>query len=188
MRYSRVFFGAIVLLASIVAWAAFEVTPAVQKELDQAAEAVKGWAADPVIVNAVAVQNQKGPIPGMDNAKWKSVRRSDALIKEFQSNDAAQWLKQKLDASQGLYSEAFLNANQGEKVAFVAKTSSYLHKGSAKFEKPFTTGQTWQGEPEFDESSQTHQIQISAPVLADGKPIGVLVVGVNLTKLAEMSK
>lgn len=187
MQWCKAIFGAIAVLLATLAWAAFEITPAVQKELDQTIEAVKGWAAAPAIVSAVAVQNQKGPIPGMDNAKWKTVRRSDDLIKGFQSNDAAKLLKQKLDESQGLYSEAFLSASQGEKVAFVEKTSSYLHKGQPKFDMPFG-GKPWQGQPEFDESSQTHQIQVAVPVLADGKPIGVLVVGVNLTKLAGSPK
>ncbi|MDQ5910310.1 MAG: hypothetical protein QG599_2406 [Pseudomonadota bacterium] len=188
MRYLKVIFGAVALLVTVGAWAAFEVTPPIQKELDKTIEIVKGWAADPVIVNAVAAQNQKGPIAGMDNAKWKSIRRSDALIKEFQSNPAAKLLQQKLDESKGLYSEAFLNANQGEKVAFVAKTSSYLHKGSAKFDSPFSSGKPWQGQPEFDESSQTHQVQVAVPVLADNKPIGVLVIGVNLTQLSGVAK
>jgi len=188
MRYLRFVFCAITLLVFTQAWAAFEVTPELQKELNQLTETIKEWAADPVIVNAVVAQNQKGPIADMDNTKWKSIRRSDALIKEFQSNDAGQWLKQKLDESKGLYSEAFLNASHGEKVAFVAKTSSYLHQGSAKFDQPFTKSQTWQGEPEFDESSQAHQIQLSVPVLVNHKPIGVLVIGVNLTQLAQMSK
>ncbi len=188
MRWLKVVFSAVAVLMVAVAWAAFEITPAVQKELDGLIEAVKGWAAEPGIVSAVAAQNQKGPIPGMDNAKWKSTRRSDDLIKGFQSNDAAKLLKQKMDESQGLYSEAFLSASQGEKVAFVEKTSSYLHKGQPKFDTPFVSGKPWQGQPEFDESSQTHQIQVAVPVLADGKPIGVLVVGVNLTKLAGSSK
>lgn len=183
MRYLKVIFSTVILLTAMGAWAAFEVTPPVQKGLDQIIETVKGWATDPVIVTAVAAQNQKGPIAGMDNAKWKSIRRSDALVKEFQSNPAAKLLQQKLDESKGLYSEAFLNANQGEKVAFVAKTSSYLHRGSAKFDTPFSSGKPWQGQPEFDESSQTHQVQVAVPVLADSKPIGVLVIGVNLTQL-----
>lgn len=183
MQWLKVVLSAVAMLMTTLAWAAFEITPAIQKELDQTIEVVKGWAADPVIVSAAAAQNQKGPIAGMDNPKWKTVRRSDELIKGLQNNDAAKLLKQKLDASQGLYSEAFLNASQGEKVAFVDKTSSYLHKGQPKFDTPFTSGKSWQGQPEFDESSQTHQIQVAVPVLADGKPIGVLVVGVNLTKL-----
>lgn len=188
MKCLKILFGGFGVLLATLAWAAFEMTPAIQKELDHSIEVVKGWAADPVIVSAVVAQNQKGPISGMDNAKWKTLRRSDDLVKGFQSNDAAKLLKQKLEGSQNLYSEAFLSANQGEKVAFADKTSSYLHKGQPKFDTPFTTGKAWQGQPEFDASSQTHQVQISVPVLSDGKPIGVLVVGVNLTKLAEPAK
>jgi hypothetical protein len=171
-----------------LAWAAFEVTPAVQKELDRHIEVVKGWAANPVVVGAVVAQNGKGPIPGMDNAKWKTVRRSEDLVKGFQGNDAGKFLTQKLAESNETYSEAFLSASQGEKVAFVEKTTSYIHKGSAKFDVPFTQSKPWQGKPEFDESSQTHQIQVSVPVMSGGKPAGVLVVGVNLTKLEKVVK
>lgn len=188
MRQLKVVFSVISVFLATLAWAAFEITPALQKNIDQTIETVKGWATDPVIVSAVAAQNQKGPIAGMDNPKWKAIRRSDDLVKGLQSNDAAKRLKQKVEGSQGLYSEAFLSASQGEKVAFVDKTSSYIHKGQPKFDTPFTSGTPWQGQPEFDESSQTHQIQVAVPVLADGKPIGVLVVGVNLTKLSGSAK
>jgi hypothetical protein len=166
-------------------WAGFEITPAVQKELDRHVEKVKAWAADPVIVKAVLAQNERRPIAGLDNPKWKTLRRSDAVVKEFQSNPAGRYLGQKVAGSDGTYSEAFLSAAQGEKVAFFEKTTSYLHKGQPKFDVPFTSGRSWQGQPEFDESSQTHQIQISVPVLSGGKPVGVLVVGVSLTKLTK---
>ncbi len=187
IRRFKTAFGVVGLLLALSAQAAFEITPAIQKQLDQSIETVKGWAANPTLVGAVEAQNQKGPIAGMDDAKWKALRRSDDLVKGFQSNDAAKLLKQKLAESQGVYSEAFLSAAQGEKAAFVDKTSSYIHKGKPKFDTPFS-GKSWQGQPEFDESSQTHQVQIAVPVQAAGKPIGVLVVGVNLTKLAEAAK
>jgi hypothetical protein len=87
-----------------------------------------------------------------------------------------------------MFNEAFLNAAQGEKVAFVEKTTSYLHKGQQKFDVPFTTGNAWQGKAEFDESSQTYAIQISVPVMAEGKPVGALVVGVNLTHLEKLAQ
>jgi hypothetical protein len=174
------------MIASL-AWAAFEITPPVQKEIDKSIETVKAWAANPVIIKAVMAQNGKGPIAGMDNAKWKAVRRSDDLVKGFQGCEAGQFLKQKLTESSELFSEAFLNAAQGEKVAFVEKTTSYTHKGSPKFDVPFG-GKPWQGQPEFDESTQTHQVQVSVPVVADGKPAGVLVVGINLTKLEKVAK
>ncbi|HSB67713.1 MAG TPA: hypothetical protein VLH58_05540 [Candidatus Methylomirabilis sp.] len=179
---------AVVGLMASLAWAAFEVTPAVQKEIDRHVEVVKGWAANPVVVKAVVAQNQKGPISGMDNAKWKTVRRSDELVKGFQANEAGKFLKEKAAEGNEFYPEAFLNAAQGEKVAFIEKTTSYIHKGAAKFDVPYGNGKSWQGQPEFDESSQTHQIQVSVPVLSEGKAVGVLVVGINLSKLEKMVK
>lgn len=175
------------LLAN-AASAAFEITPAVQRELDRHVELVRTWAADPVIVEAVIAQNEKGPIAGMDNLKWKTLRRGDALVRDFQSNPAGEYLKKKITDSNGTFAEAFLSGARGEKVAFFEKTTSYLHKGAPKFDAPFTSGKSWQGQPEFDESSQAHQIQVSVPVLSGGKPVGVLVVGVSLTRLEKLTK
>ena len=174
-----------VLVAVVERAASFEMTPAVQAELDKMKAVIAGWATDPVIVKAVVAQNGKGPIEGMDNAKWKTVRRADAVVKELQSNPAGMYLRSKLDGSSGMFTEAFLSAAQGEKVAFVEKTTSYIHKGQAKFDVPFGGAKSWQGKAEFDESAQTYQIQISVPVLQDAKSVGVLVVGVNLEKLAK---
>jgi len=166
----------------------FELTPGMQAELDRQKTAIAGWAASPTIVTAVLEQNQRGPITGMDNPKWKQTRRSDALVAAFQSNPAGQFLKSKVEDTKGANNEAFLSGSRGEKVAFVEKTTSYIHVGQAKFDVPFSTGKAWQGQPEFDESSQTYAVQISVPVLSDGRPIGVLVVGVNLTHLQGLAK
>ena len=166
----------------------FEITPAVQGQLDKEKTAIVSWASDPVIVKEVQLQNKKGPLPGMDNDTWKTTRRSDPVIMAFQDNPAGRYLKAKLEQEGSVFNEAFLSASKGEKVAFVEKTTSYIHKGKPKFDVPFTTGKSWQGEPEFDESSQTYAVQISTPVLSDGKPIGVLVVGVNLSYLEKFKK
>jgi len=170
------------------AWANFEITPAIQKELDRKIEVVKGWAANPVIVKAVEEQNAKGPIAGMDNAKWKLLRRSDDIVKALESNEAGKFLKKKLDESNEEFVRAFLNGSHGEKVGFSEKTIAYLHKGQAKFDAPFSTGKPWQGSPEFDEPTKTHDIQVAVPVMSGGKPIGVLIVGVSLTKLEKLAK
>ena len=188
MRRMKGFTGLWLVGLATLARATFEVTPAIQNELDRHIEVAKGWAASPVLVKAVLAQNAMGPIAGMDNAKWKTVRRSDQLVKGFQANEAGRFLTQQIAQSNELYSEAFLSAAQGEKVAFFEKTTSYIHRGAPKFDVPFTTGKAWQGKPEFDESSQTHQIQVSVPVLSGGKPVGVLVVGVNLSKLEKAVK
>lgn len=164
--------------------AAFEITLAVQSELDKMKSMVSDWAVDAVVVKAVKDQNNKGPIPDMDNAKWKTIRRTDDVVKEFQSNPAGQYLKGKVASSNGAFTEAFLSASRGEKVAFVEKTTSYIHRGQPKFDVPYGSSKAWQGSPEFDESAQTYQIQISVPVLDGRKAIGALVVGVNLTHVA----
>ena len=182
---------AVVALATLPAVSVavdFEVTPAVQAELDRQTTVVAGWAADPVVVKAVQEQNQKGPIAGMDKATWKKTRRSDSLVKEFQKNPASAFLQSKLRGSGGMATEAFLNGAKGEKVAFAEKTSSYIHAGAAKHDVPFTTGKPWQGKPEFDESSQTYAIQVSAPVLVNGAPIGSLVVGISLSHFRSASR
>jgi hypothetical protein len=179
----------LIVLAPVVALAqGFQITPPVQAELDRAKAMVAQWAADPVIVEAVKGQNAKGPMAGMDNAKWKTVRRSDPIVKEFQASAAGQLLTKKCEGSGGEFTEAFLNASHGEKVAFFQKTTSYIHAGAAKFDVPYKSGKPWQGAAEFDESSQLYAIQVSVPVVAEGKPIGALVVGVNLSHLEKVAK
>jgi hypothetical protein len=166
----------------------FQITALMQAELDRQKEIVAEWAADPTIVAAVKEQNGRGPMAGMDNPRWKVTRRSDPAVKALQASAAGRFLKTRLDAAGGTFSEAFLNASRGEKVAFVEKTTSYIHVGQAKFDVPFGSGKSWQGKPEFDESSQTYAVQISVPVLAEGKPAGVLVVGVNLSYLEKVAR
>ena len=79
-------------------------------------------------------------------------------------------------------SEAFVSSANGTKVAFLAKTTSWSHKGKPKHETPMT-GKVWQGPLETDKSSGVQQIQVAVPVLDGGKPIGSLVVGYAISKL-----
>jgi hypothetical protein len=158
------------------------ITPEMQTELDAQKRTVASWARNATIVSAIAAQNAKGPIPGMTNRAWKRLAPDDALVGSFQTNAAGKWLAGKLASSKGLYREAFVSAAQGEKVAFFAKPTRYVHKGEPKFDVPMK-GSVWQGEPEFDKSSDSYVIQLAAPVIRDGKPIGVLVVGVSMKSL-----
>jgi hypothetical protein len=175
------------VLAACAASAAVEITPAVQKEITRQTEVVKGWAASPAIVKAVLEQNEKGPIPGITNETWKSVRRGDSVVKGLVENDAGRFLARKVEESDGLFLRAFLCAARGEKAAFTEKTIAYLHRGSAKFDVPFGSGKTWQGVPELDVLTEAYDIQVAAPVLSDGKPAGVLVVGLSLKKLEKIA-
>jgi hypothetical protein len=166
----------------------FAVMEQIQEKITWQVWNANGWAASPVVVEAVLAQNAKGPIPGMDNAKWKTVPESDAIVQGFINNEAAKFLKAEMAKTDGICTGAFLNAANGEKVAFTDKTGSYIHKGSAKFDVPFTSGKTWQGKPELDDSGKVYEIQISVPVLSEGKPIGALVVEIDGSKLEALAK
>lgn len=180
---------AVMLAASALPARAFEITPAVQAELDRQKAAVAAWAADPLVIGAVREQNGRGPIAGMDNAKWKTVRRSDLLVQAMIAAPAGVFLKQRIDASAGALDKAFISAARGEKVAFAEKTISYLHKGQEKFDAPMSTGKPWQmAKPWFDESLQGYAIQVAAPVLDGGKVIGVIVASVPLAHLEKIAK
>jgi len=155
--------------------------PAAQTKLDAQLKAVQTWAADPALINAVKAWNSS-PSPdaaAMTQEKWKIASVLDPFIRAFTKNPAAEFLKSK---KSGSLSEAFVSGADGTKVAFLAKTSSWSHKGKPKHEDPMA-GKTWQGQVEVDESTGQQQIQIAVPVLDGGKPIGSLVVGYNVEKL-----
>ena len=164
----------------------FKVMGDIQTQITWQVWNAKGMAASPVVVEAVIAQNKKGPIPGMDNAKWKKVPEKDAVVQGFINNDAAKFIKGELDKTNGIAVGAFLNAANGEKVAFTDKTGSYIHKGSSKFDVPFLSGYDWQGLPGLEDGA--YLIQISTPVLFEGKPIGALVVEIDGSKLEALTK
>ena len=177
------------VLAMVAPAAALELTPAVQTELDKQKAALVKWAADPVIVAAVTEQNGKGPLAGMDNAKWKTVRRSDPIVQAMVKSPAGEFLKKKIEGSGGALDKAFVSAAHGEKVAFAEKTISYVHKGQEKFDVPMSTGKPWQMSKEwFDESLQGYAIQVAVPVMDGGKTIGVIVASVPVSHLEKAAK
>jgi hypothetical protein len=154
-----------------------------QGKVDEQKAVIKEWAALPDIVAAVEAQNQKGPMQGLTNPKWQALSPSDPLVHYIARNPTSLFLKEKVATSNGLFAEAFICAARGEKVAFASKPTNYTHAGALKFELPMT-GQQWQGQPSFDQSSQARSIQIATPVFSSAhQPIGVLVVGLTMNHL-----
>lgn len=161
--------------------AAESLAPELQAKIDARVAAISAWAADPVIVNAVRAQNATPPaeFAGITQDKWRALTVLDPLVRSFSKNAAGQFLKSKRD---DIVTEAFVSDAAGTKVAFIAKTTNWSHKGKEKHETPMS-GKNWQGPVELDESSGQQQVQVSVPVLDGGKPIGSLVVGLSVTKL-----
>ena len=149
--------------------------------LQKQVEKVKTWASDPKIVSEVKAVNSAAlaDYKDMNQDKWKALPVLDPKVRYFSKTPAAEFLKSKKD---DVVTEAFLNAADGTKVAFLAKTSNWSHKGKGKHDDPMS-GKSWQGSIEMDESTGLKSIQVAVPVLDGGKSIGSLTVGFSITKL-----
>lgn len=160
---------------------AADLAPDMQAKVDEQIQLAQQLAADPVIVNAVKAQNAALPadFSAMTQDKWKSLSVLDPFIKGLSKGAVADCIRVKKSA---LVSEAFVSDANGLKVDFLAKTSGWSHKGKPKHDQPMA-GKHWQGEVEVDASTGLQQLQISVPVLDEGKPIGSLVVGLAISKL-----
>ncbi len=159
------------------------ITPAIQAKIDTKFQEITAWAADPIIVEAVRAHNTALPSDqvGLTQEKWTALTVLDPLVRSFSKNPAGVFLKAKKD---DVVTLPFLSDAAGCKVAFTAKTTNWCHKGMPKHEVPMT-GKTWQGPIEVNQATGLQQVQIAVPVLDAGKPIGSLVVGLSLSKLAQ---
>ena len=164
-----------------VAAAALAEAPAdLKPKLDAKVAAVRWMATDAQVVAAVKEYNATPPaaVKGMSQEKWKSLSMLDPTVKGLAKNALAGYLKGKKDAA---VSELFVSGADGGKVALLAKTTAWSHKGKPKHDLPMA-GKDWVGSVEVDENTGVEAIQVSFPVLEDGKPIGSIVVGFAVAK------
>jgi hypothetical protein len=182
MKTRFLLLSALLLLARSVALAQ-ALAPTVQAKIDAQIAVIATWAADPAVVDAVRAHNASLPTDqaALTQDKWRALTVLDPLVRGFSKNPAGQLLKAKKD---DVVTEAFVSDAAGLKVAFIAKTSNWSHKGKPKHDVPMT-GKSWQGPVEVDESSGQQQLQVAVPVLDGGKPIGSLCVGLSVTKLSQ---
>ena len=156
-------------------------SPEMQAKVDAKAKAFQAWSTDAKIVAAVKEYNINPPsiAKEMTNDKWKTLTIMDPAVTSLTKNPLAEHLKSLKDDS---ISEAFVSGADGGKVAFLAKTTSWTHKGKPKHDEPMA-GKSWQGPVEVDASTGKQQIQVSVPVLDGATPIGSIVIGLAVAKL-----
>lgn len=157
-------------------------TPEQQGALDRQKRVVAGWAGHPLLIDAVAQQNARGPIAGMDDASWRALALDAEAVHALDITPASVWLTEKVKANHGVLTDAVLYAAKGELVAFVDKPDAYDESGHARFDVAMQ-GKEWQGEPKPDPARDGREIEIATPVRDAGKPIGVLVVSVAVDRL-----
>ncbi len=147
----------------------------------------KQIAADPAVVAAVKAQNaKKVPLAEIQKTDktWMVTKGIDDTMKALMDNGCAKAMK----ALQGMrkeISEAFAMDDQGANVCMTNKTSDYWQGDEAKWQKSFAAGPAavFVDKPAFDESAQAYLVQVSVPVVAGGKAIGAVTVGINLERL-----
>lgn len=136
---------------------------------------------DPVVVQAVKdyIASPPPELKGMTQENWAKLSVLGPEIKLLTKNNLALYLKSK---KTNIVDEMFVSAANGDKVAFLSKTSSWNHKGKPKHDIPMT-GKTWIDEIQLDESSGKQSVQFSFPVMDGGTPIGSIVVGLDVSLL-----
>jgi hypothetical protein len=155
--------------------------PEVKASVDSKIKQLQSWSSDPVMVAAVKAHNSgmSAEDKAMTNEKWSKLTVLDPYVRGFTRNPLGVFLKTKKNDQ---ISECFVSGADGTKVAFLAKTTYWSHADKDKHKVPMS-GKTYIGPLAMDESSGLQEIQVGLPVLENGKPIGSVVVGLNVSKL-----
>jgi len=156
-------------------------------KLDEIVARLKNTGTDATLIAAVNKQNAKNlsmsTIKSRDKT-WQSTSGLDDLMKSLMSNAAAKRLAS-IEKENKVIVESFLMDKKGANVAMTNKTSDYWQGDEAKFTKSFNGGKgaVHMGKSKFDKSAQAYVIQVSVPVMSDGRAIGAITYGINVDDL-----
>ncbi len=148
---------------------------------------VQHMALNPTVIRATRRQNSDkislDEIKKRDD-EWKSTKELTHFKRSLQENDAGRFLKRVIGINKS-FNEAFVTDNKGANVAAFPATSDYWQGDEEKWTASYNkgAGQIFLGPLEYDDSTKTYAVQISAPLYDRGATIGVLVVGVTLDYL-----
>lgn len=148
---------------------------------------VQHMALNPRVIRATRRQNSEKlalDLIKQRDEEWKSTEELTHFKRALQENDAGRFLKRVVGINKS-FNEAFVTDNQGANVAAYPATSDYWQGDEEKWTASFNdgTGKVFIGPLEYDDSTKTYAVQISAPLYDRGTTIGVLVVGVTLDYL-----
>jgi len=141
-----------------------------QVKLDIYKTKLTEWAKDPVIIKAVMQANKQKV--SMNNKMWKTLSKSDAKVAPFLTSSAGKKLfSWEQDKSLG---KLFLRDKTGNLVAGSKKPAIFNISKRPAFSKAIR-GKIWNSKkPKADPTTKLSSIQLSIPVVSNGKQIGVL--------------
>jgi hypothetical protein len=166
----------LILIGTSTTLLADPVTPVLKTKVDRYKQILADWALDPNIIAAVRNSNASGgALLGMSNSKWNYLDANDPMVTQFRTSQTANLIMKWESAQQGVISAIYLRDSQGNLVASSrAKPHAYNNKTKLPFEMAMK-GLAWAAdEVESDAEAQVRGVEISAPVLDNGKSIGIL--------------
>ncbi|MBN4080369.1 GAF domain-containing protein [Beggiatoa alba] len=152
-----------------------ELSPEMQVKLTLYKTKLSEWAKNPVIVKAVMQANSSQT--SMDNKIWKSLLASDTKVRPFLTSSAGKkLLSWEQDQSIG---KLFLRDKKGNFVAGSKKPAIFNISKRPAFLNAIR-GKIWNSKkPKTDPTTKLSSIQLSIPVINQGKKIGILHTSIN---------
>jgi hypothetical protein len=150
-----------------------DLTPELKTKVEKYKTKLVEWAKDPAILQVVAESNEKGGlIPGMSNAKWETLAEDDAIVLSVLHSRVSKKL-QHWEADKNI-NKLFVRDMRGTLVAGTTKTPIYSTLVRPAIRESLK-GKPWNAdEVKRDIATQIDSVLISAPILEDGKVIGVI--------------
>lgn len=145
---------------------------------------VQSWSTNPHLVDAVRSQNTRQQSMEQIHAyeaTWSTLSTTAPQVQALMTNDAAEELK-KLQQLRPFFAELILMDQQGALVAMTHRTSDYWQGDEAKFTETYPKGTeaVHKSAPAYDASVGAYVVQVSVPVIDQGKNIGALTVNIKL--------
>ncbi len=158
-----------------------------QEMMDLAHSKLAEIGKDPVIVAAVKAANAKGITLEeikIKDKEWIATKGLTPFMKEMMNSQTGRHLSNIFYSTQ-YFMEIFVMDNQGANIAMTGRTSDYWQGDEAKFKKSFNGGKggIFIDEVEFDLSCMAFLIQISVPVMDNGKAIGAITFGIDSDRI-----
>ncbi|OED38980.1 hypothetical protein AB833_17560 [Chromatiales bacterium (ex Bugula neritina AB1)] len=163
-----------------------------------AEEKLQAILSDSIVVDSIKAQNEahsnldQSQIDSLD-LQWRAEvdGQSGDLIEKTLASPLSDYLLAALEEGEGLYTEIFVMDNRGLNVGQSGLTSDYWQGDESKWQETFLVGGNaiHTSDIEFDESSQTYQLQVSISVVDpdSNAVIGAATFGVNAEALQMIS-
>lgn len=151
---------------------------------------ISGLLSDTIVIDALHEQNtghaslSQTDIDSLDQTWRKETGAGGGdMTRAVLDKPLSNYLRKVVQDGQGLFTEVFVMDNHGLNVGQSGLTSDYWQGDEAKWQETYLKGDgaIHVSEVEFDESSQTYQVQVSVAITDPGSQhvIGAATFGVN---------